>query len=64
MPTLHINFDTCQKFIEGYLSVFVNVEDRDDPLNEGVLIKFRNVEDLFRVQIARIVLINLFESCI
>jgi hypothetical protein len=64
MPILYISIDTCQKLIEGYLSVFVNVEDRDDPLNEGVLIKFRNVEDLFRVQITRIILIDLFESCI
>lgn len=55
---------TRQELAEGYFPIFVFIEDGDDPLDEGVLVKFGNVKDLIGVEVAGVVLVNLFEASV
>lgn len=52
---------TGEELTEGDLAVLVLVEDGDHSLHQRVLVQLGHVEDLVRVQIARIVLVDLLE---
>jgi len=64
MPILNEKSLTRQEFTEGYFSVFIFVEDGDDSLDERVLVKFWHIKDFVRVQVTRIILVDLFEASV
>lgn len=53
---------TCEELFEGDAAVFVDVEDGDDSLDEGVLVELRDIEYLFGVEVAGRVGVDLEET--
>lgn len=52
---------TGKELSERDFTVFVFVENGDDSFDEGVLVEFGDVEDFLGVEVAAVVLIDLFK---
>jgi len=61
-PNLDELIITRKELAEGYLSIFIFIEDGDDSFDERILIELRDIENLIGVKVTRVIFINLFKA--
>ena len=55
---------TLKKFLKRDLSIIVGIKYRDNSLNQRILIKFRDVEDFFWIEITTLIPVDFLEPCV
>lgn len=65
MPNLRLDQPpTCKELAKTNLAVFVDVKNRNDPLDQRILWQLGHIEYFSWIQVATAIRVDLFEACV